>query len=192
MKTIWQRIENWLSIHSPVIRKSLHPSISDAELKNLETIIGCRLPEDFIEFYKIHNGQKTEAEGLIDAEELLSATRIIEEWTVWNHLLNKGDFTKNDGSYYTSTPDKGIKNYWWNPKWIPVSYDGSGNHYCMDLDPEKDGNYGQIIRMWHDDPARELIASSFSQWMKEFAEDLEKGAFIYSKEYGGVIKKEFL
>jgi len=65
--------------------------------------------------------------GLIDAEELLSIERVIEEWSVWKDLLDKGELGEcQDGR---SEPDKGIKSHWWNSKWIPITWDGSGNHF---------------------------------------------------------------
>ena len=34
-----------------------------------------------------------------------------------------------------SDPDVGIRNNWWNDKWIPITYDGAGKHDCLDLAP---------------------------------------------------------
>ena len=42
-----------------------------------------------------------------------------------------------------------------------MTYDGAGNHHCVDLDPEKSGVPGQVITMWHDDDERAVVAGSF-------------------------------
>src|SRR5262249_17787219 len=123
--------------------------------------------------------------GLIDATELLSLERILSEWKVWKEVLDCGDF---DG--VTSEPQDGIKDDWWNQRWVPLTYDGSGNHLCLDCDPGEGGANGQIITMWHDSAERELISASFEGWMNSFAADLENDRYEYSEEYGGLIQKD--
>ena len=122
-------------------------------------------------------------------EELLSFERIADEWKVWKDLLDSKDFEDKNGPF-SSTPDSGIKKDWWNALWIPFTYDGSGNHYCLDLDPSNEGTYGQIIRMWHDDPQRNLVANSFSVWMTDYKNKLVSGQLVYSEDYFGIIDKE--
>jgi cell wall assembly regulator SMI1 len=189
MIEIWNSIELKLTELAPEILNNLNDGVTDEEVNNLENLINAKLPKDFIAFYKIHNGQESESAGLIECEELLSFDRILDEWKVWKDLLDSKDFEDNNGPY-TSTPDNGIKNNWWNALWIPITYDGSGNHYCLDLDPEKGGNYGQIIRMWHDDPERSLEASTFKEWITNYKDKLTDGQLVYSDDYFGIINKE--
>lgn len=189
MNSTWLMIENWLEENAPQIKESLNEGINSKEIEHVENTIGAKLPLDFLEFYKIHNGQDSSSEGLINAEELLSFERIIDEWSIWKDLLDKKTFEEN-GTSFTSEPDKGIKNNWWNPLWIPITYDGSGNHFCLDLDPDENGNYGQIIRMWHDDAIRTLEAKSFTEWINEYVIKLQNGDYIYSEDWGGVINKD--
>ncbi len=65
-------------------------------------------------------------------------------------------------------------------KWY---YDGAGNQDCLDLDPDINGNYGQIITLWHDCDDRELVAVNFRSWLEKIAEDLESGVYIYNQKY---------
>jgi cell wall assembly regulator SMI1 len=185
--SIWNRFENWLTKNAPHLPAELNASASEDAISKLEKKISGTLPKEYIEFLKIHNGQNRESEGLIDTEEILSTKRVIEEWSVWKELLDKGDFKDSQ-----SQADKGIKPDWWNSKWIPITYDGSGNHYCIDLDPDKGGTSGQIIRMWHDSAERELIANSFKEWISNYVNDLEKGKYVYSEDWGGIINKDDL
>lgn len=185
MKEYWSRINNWIQKEAPALAENINGPASAQEIKELENYLGVEFPTSFKDFYLIHNAQTAHSDGLMNAEEFLSLERIKDEWTVWNDLLKGGDF---DG--ITSTPVNGIKNDWWNAKWIPITYDGGGNHICLDLDPEKGGKYGQMIRMWHDDDSRELIAPSFEAWIKTYVEDLEKGEYVHSDEYGGLIRKD--
>lgn len=184
MKELWSAIKAKLSEIAPEIIENLNEGATDENLNLLEKTINAKLPESFKEFYKIHDGQSG-GPGMFDCEEFLSIDRIIDEYSIWKKLL---DQNKLQG---TSNPDEGIKNNWWNSLWIPITYDGSGNHYCLDLDPSEEGHYGQIIRMWHDDSERTLEADSFLEWVTTYKENLESGQFVYSEEYYGIIDKDF-
>jgi len=131
---------------------------------------------------KIHNGQKGNAGWIIDGAELLSVERIIDEWTVWNDLLVSGDFSGCD-----EERSNGVKNDWWNPKWIPFTYDGAGNHLCLDLDPAATGHYGQVITMWHDDAERDIKARSFNEWFTQYVKDVEQGQYVYHDDYEAIV-----
>jgi cell wall assembly regulator SMI1 len=185
MKETWTKIEDWLKKNAGQIYESLNEGATDEQFEELEDLIDKKLPEDFKSFYRIHNGQDQTSYGLIDAEEFLSVERIMDEWNVWKELYDKGVFVDS-----VSEADLGVKEAWWNPLWIPITYDGSGNHYCLDLSPDEGGKKGQIIRIWHDSPERELIADSFSEWMGYFVEDLENDEYIFSEEFGGIVNNE--
>jgi len=188
MKKIWDKIEKKLAEIAPEILKDLNNGVTESDIEKLEKTIGTKLPNDFKDFYKLHNGQNNSA-GLIESEELLSFDRIIDEWSVWKGLLDKKSFEKS-GVPFESDADEGIKNIWWNKFWIPFTYDGSGNHYCIDLDPDKGGKVGQVIRMWHDDSERTLIADSFKEFISGYADDLSNGLMVYSEEYNGIVYDE--
>jgi cell wall assembly regulator SMI1 len=82
-------------------------------------------------------------------------------------------------------PDAGIQKAWWHPAWIPVTYDGVGNHDCIDLAPaDTDGQSGQLLRLWHDDALRYLVADDFAQWVDFYVEDLEAGLYVYLDNVG--------
>jgi cell wall assembly regulator SMI1 len=162
VKELWDRMEKWLKQNNPEILESLHPGASEDEIQSLESKLGVKLPSDLRDSLKIHNGQQEETDGLIGNWELLSVERILEEWNVWNTLYERGDFKE-----ISAEPDDGVRDTWWNPKWIPLTYSGRGDHHCMDLSPAPDGTYGQIITMWHDEEERRLLAPSFSMWFEK-------------------------
>jgi cell wall assembly regulator SMI1 len=187
MQELWKRLENWLQANAPQLLADLNPPAPAAELQQLSALIGAELPADFLAFYRIHDGQKSNAGGLLNAEELLSVARMIDEWTIWNDLLKGGDF---DGA--TSEPGPGVRADWWNPRWLPLTYDGAGNHCCLDLAPAEGGQPGQVIRMWHDDSERALLAGSFTEWVEQYVAGLESGAYIFSEDYDGIISRDDL
>jgi cell wall assembly regulator SMI1 len=84
--SIWNRLENWLTKNASHLTSELNNNASEDDIAKLEKTIGEKLPKEYIEFLKIHNGQNRDSEGLIDTEELLSTERVIEEWSVWKEL----------------------------------------------------------------------------------------------------------
>jgi cell wall assembly regulator SMI1 len=176
MKEIWKTIENKLKEMAPLVYEDLNEGATQEQIDELERVIGAKLPTDFVEFYKIHNGQtpiKFDPEiTLFNHAKLMSIDEIIEVWDMWKGLVEAGEFIDNKNKPKKTNPDTGIKNDWWNTLWIPFFDDGNSNHYCIDLDPAQDGNYGQVIQTWHDDKDRKLIARSFKDWFIQFKDDL--------------------
>jgi cell wall assembly regulator SMI1 len=170
-----------MRINAPELLDTLNPGATEDDFKELEELIKREIPHDFKLFYSIHNGQHVEEKGLINADELMSIEGICSVWKTWNELLEEGINVK-------STPDKGVKDNWWNPFWIPVTYDGSGNNICMDLDPAEGGLSGQMIAMWHDSDHRNIVSHSFEEWISAYVMSMEKGSHVYAPEWGIVEK----
>ena len=162
---------------------------SDAEFSQLEQLIQAKLPEDFKALYHVFNGQAYEEGYVFDGEEWLSLERMAEEWEVWKGLLDDGEFD-DDEEEADEDADPEVNAVWWSPLWIPFTYDGSGNHLCLDLDPTAEGTYGQVIRMWHDDPQRSLEGKTFADWVETYIRGMEEGLYVYSEDYGGIFKKD--
>ena len=179
------RLERWIEKNAHPIKNAMNPGVDTVRLDALEKTLQCHLPQAVRGFYLQSDGQKDHLGGVFEGEELLSTDRILSEWKAWRTVME--DSSMKD---LRSSPDAGVKNDWWNAKWIPITYDGHGNHYCLDLDPAAGGQVGQIIRMWHDGPERELVSSSFESWMLDYVTALEAGNFVYSDEIGGIVTKE--
>ena len=184
MNKQFDKFKQWLSINYSDGLLDLNPPASDDEIKELIKTIGVELPKDFLSVLKIHNGQKGEAAWLFDSQEFLSTHRIIEEFNTWKNLLN----TELQGKI--STSDEGVKNDWWNINWIPITSDGCGDHYCLDLSPTSSGRKGQVITLWYELAEREIVASSFTQWFEDYLEQLYSGELFYSKEHNSIVYKD--
>lgn len=161
----------------------LNPGATEDEILVAEMALGFRFPEDFRASLKRHNGQANN-HTLIGMGPLLSTEDIVSQWTIWKELLD--DDTFDD---VHSDPDPGVKAVWWNLRWIPITYDGAGDHDCIDMDPAEGGTVGQIIEMWHDDSGRPLRSPSFLAWLTACASDLEDGVLIWDNDCGFVQKE---
>lgn len=178
MKHLWEILKKELIAQEVDLTDALKEGANEKDFEEAEKIMGIKFPIDFKEFYKIHNGQNDMKTWLIYEQEFLSLKRIVSEWKIWKDLYDKKTFEK-DGIPYTSSADEGVKDVWWNPKWIPITYDGCGNHYCIDFDPDKNGKVGQIITMYHDDDIRDLVSNSFKEFIEKYIDDLKTGNFIF-------------
>ena len=185
MHSLWNRFDAWLSEHWPEGLASLNPPATDQQIADLQEALGVTLPDDYVACLKIHNGQAANAGGMFDGSEFLSTDEILVQWKVWKDLLDGGDFAG-----ITSDPANGIRDDWWNARWIPFTYNGCGDHLCLDLDPATSGGSGQVITMWHDSAERELISPSFGNWFKAYTKRVFSGDIVYSEEYGGLINRE--
>ena len=156
MKQVWNDIKFWIEANAPHLLNYLAPGASIQDIQDVEIKLNIKFSEAFKEFYMIHNGQTDESECLIYEQKILSLKRIVDEWQVWTDLLDIGELDDDDGNLSTSEPDPGVKNDWWNPKWIPITSNGCGDNFCIDMDPDIDGHFGQIISMYHDIVWRKL------------------------------------
>lgn len=188
MEGTWARIERWLAESAPDVLDSLQPGATEEQISNTEAALGVTLPDEVRASYPIHDGQSPDGPGLMDAWEFLSLSRMLDEWRIWKGLLDGGDLADAK-----SEPEEGVADDWWNPKWIPLTYSGSGDHHCLDLAPTPDGEVGQIILMYHDIPTRQVVARSFGAWLEAFADDLEAGCYVYDgDQYHGLVNKDEL
>lgn len=187
MNDLWKPFESWLAIHWPEGLASLNPPATDDEIAALEQALGVRLPQDYVDCLRVHNGQSDGAGGLFDNSEFLSTTAVLDQWAVWKDLLASGEF---EG--ITSEPQAGIRDDWWNARWIPFTHNGGGDHYCLDLAPAEGGQLGQVITMWHDAGDREIEAASFGAWLARYVAVVLAGEYVYSEDFGGLMHKDYV
>ena len=164
---VWAQFENWLKENWTEGFEDLNPPATDQEIFELQEALGVQLPADFVACLKVHNGQRGMAGGIFEYSEFLSTQAILDQWQVWKDLLDSREF---DGR--SSDPDDGVQDDWWNPKWIPFTHNGGGDHYCIDLAPTETGQSGQVITMWHDMSERKIQAGSFLSWFEEYVGDV--------------------
>ena len=99
------------------------------------------------------------------------------------------DLERFAGSFqnYKSKPGYGIQKDWWNKKWIPLAWDGSGNNICLDLTPALDGGIYGLIMLSHDISEIGIEADSFREWLEVFVNNLELGKYVYSEDFDGFV-----
>ncbi len=173
--TAWQAIAAFLRKHRPEVARSLRKGASPEALGKVEQALGLSLPEGFEESYRRHDGQQEGAEPLVppgasgeDGYRLLPLRELLAEWRRWQELTDRGEFRG-----MKSGPDRGVRDDWWNPGWVPFADNGYGDLLCVDTAPAPGGRAGQIITMNHESTKRELLAPDFVHWLADVAAALK-------------------
>ncbi|MGL4619340.1 MAG: SMI1/KNR4 family protein [Chroococcidiopsis sp.] len=182
MEDIWKGIEAWLAVNAPELLDSLKPGATEAEIQETESFLGVSLPEDVKAFYRIHDGQwawydKPELErynSLYNLHRFLPLSRLREEWKIWLDV-----FENLEPEYQWVTLDRGETVPTWSQKFIPLTSDGCGDAYFLDMSAVLlGGNVGQIIENRKCNGLYP-VASSFRVWVEMFVADLEAGRYWY-------------
>ena len=177
----WRRYtEKATEAHAPFMSYLNAGAPADA-IAAAERAVGCAFSDDLRHLLARHDG--SDDHFVLPGWELFPAARIAKEWAVWADLYR----TRFKPEGYDCEPNGPVcGDEWWRLKWIPFCGDGGGNHLCIDMEPADGGTPGQVITLWHDEPARNLIAPSLTGFIEIIAEDFEDGALIWDEDWGGV------
>ncbi len=194
MNDLWHRFENWLEQNIPDAIQTLNPGASLEEIETIQNILNIKLPDDYIASCMIHNGQNQESPSLTCWGTLLSLgvisdssfTTLCAEWTMLKGVYDEYGINESEGDRL----DNLVKNFWWIPKWIPITSNGGGDGLCLDLDPGENGTQGQVIEFIHDSGSRKVEAPSFRSWFEQLVNGVEEGSIVYDEEWGLVSRDD--
>ncbi|MGC5324366.1 SMI1/KNR4 family protein [Brevibacillus sp. SYSU BS000544] len=178
MKERLEKYYTWVEQNFPHLKDCLNKGATAEEISELEQTLGFSLPEDYREFLRIHNGQKshqeTGVEGLLGGWTLLSIKDVIQTWEDWNSLQR--DF-EIGGVEFEITSQGHVKPMMWNRHWVPFLVRDGSSLYCIDADPADNGKVGQIILFDHDGDTRKVFADNFTMWFEAFLSTVEEGHY---------------
>jgi cell wall assembly regulator SMI1 len=167
----WRTIELRLATAHPALLERVPKGADPSLLSEVEAEIGVALPALVRAIYLLHDGIGMPA--FVDRKSqpsfLLSLADAVAEWRLWHELLRKGMF---DDTRVTVT-DGAVRARWWSERWLPISADGAGNHYCLDMDPASGGQVGQVIGFWHDDGERNARARDLADYLVDEVDAVE-------------------
>ena len=124
MRDVWDRIEAVLRTTAPEILAALPAGASLQATAAAEAHLGFALPADVRESYAVHDGSGDadllphRASHLIGVP-LLSLNEAVRTRQMWLEFLDRGPFGQ-------PSPAGPIRRTWWNPRWVPVTWDGGG------------------------------------------------------------------
>lgn len=166
--SLFERLEQWLDTHAPLIHAELTPGVKDSELDELEALTGQTLPPDYRALYRRH-GDWGKALRLTH----MPLTRVHRDWLMWESLSRKDFATSTEG--HRSFPPDAITPRHINLGWIPFLTDYGGNSVGVDLAPASGGVHGQVITFGRDEREKYVLAPSLADFLREYVERLETG-----------------
>jgi cell wall assembly regulator SMI1 len=178
VKELFDRVHHWLAAHAQHVLAGLAPGASAEQIRAAKEALGVTLPADVKDAYRVHDG----GPGFLWGQNWFSLAQMVGEWREMAALADKGMFAGRQ-----SEPDGPIRKVWWHKAWIPLTGDGWGNLYCLDLAPRKGGTVGQVIEWVHDEPQREVAAASFTDWLEDFLAELELGTYGAHPAFAGLV-----
>lgn len=184
----WRTIEAvlWENAHS--VYQALRKPVSDASLARLARLVPGKLPRDFVQSLKIHDGLRDSYLGeirLFNFNALLPVSAIIAEYKGMCSLQSECGFPGNQCG-----GDPRVRNdAHWRPGWVPIM-DSDGDKLVLDLDPAPGGTAGQVFT-WSNTGSwpQSVLGASFGEWLAGLAEALGKRRFRLS-EYGSIWLEE--
>jgi len=176
VEDVWRRIEVWLEINAPEMLRSLRPGATLDAIRAAEATLDVTFPDDLVASYLVHDGQEPLSDALMGDWDVLSLKNVVAQWEMMRELPPDDD--PRDADNLTDP----VRHDWWNPRWVPVSYDGGGDLRCVDLDPAPSGIVGQVITFWHTVEDRDVVARNFREWLNAFADDLERDRYTVGEE----------
>jgi cell wall assembly regulator SMI1 len=172
----------WENAHS--VYRALRKPSTDAQLARLAKLFPTKLPRDFTQSLKVHDGLRGSYLGrlrLFDYYALLPVASIIAEYKCLCGLQAECPFGGSQAG-----GDPAVRNdAHWRPGWLPIM-DADGDKLALDLDPAPGGTAGQVIA-WSNTGGRPLrvLSPSFAIWLACLAERLDKRRFRLD-EFGGI------
>jgi cell wall assembly regulator SMI1 len=178
IRASWEKISFWYASNAPKGALTLSPGASEDEIQLLERLLGVNLPADIRESYAIHDGNRYLQSFFPDGGALQSIDRIAQAWLVLADRVSKGLVVYAENVF----PEGPIKKTWWNLRWIPIMETGAGDYGCVDLEPANGGHLGQVISFVDEVGPLRVLASSWQEYLSQFADDLEHGRIRYDTQ----------
>ncbi|KTB59111.1 beta-1 3-glucan biosynthesis protein [Pseudomonas viridiflava ICMP 13104] len=189
MKTVIERLEQWLENNLPEVRADLAPGCSQASLAEFESQVGRAFPQGLADLYRAHDGQAGGVNtGPFFGLTFLSLAQARNHWESWKQIVDEysPEDMKEASAFCKSAMPGGIKEVYANQYWVPFAHDYGGNYLGVDLDPAQRGTSGQVINFGRDEDERFVVALSLETFVEWLVCQLESGnALIRDEDDGG-------
>ncbi len=179
LKTSLQIILQSLAELAPrIVEYSLNEGATPEDFENLEMVIKNKLPDDFKELYKTHNGLNDEDNwgNFFYGMPFFSIADIITECEF------RSNQSKNIALISLNTFDPQIDgSNIYNLNWLSIG-SGSDCNLFVDLAPSNKGSYGQVIFIDETYRVGILVANSVSELVVNFATDLKNNLYSLNSD----------
>lgn len=184
------RLDAWYTANLPADKYVFNPPATAEEIAAFEHLVGFRMPHSYRQLYRWHDGENDDRWGHFYGLPLLSLSAAGAEWKSWVGVL--ADFKGNRYAVPGGAwPQDAVDPAYINPRWIPLTHDGSGNHIGLDFDPWPGGRVGQVILFGRDEDVKAVLADSLGRFLEWVADLLEGGNFRLKVNEGERALRQF-
>lgn len=184
------RLDTWYAAHLSLDRYAFNPPATDDALDALAKVLGVELPPSYRQLYRWHDGENDDRSGHFYGLPLLPLKEVENQWWAWRKVLayfKGGRYAAPGGGW----PAGAVDPAYINPRWIPLTHDGSGNHIGIDLDPWPKGRVGQVILYGRDEDVKVVLADSLGGFLGWIADLLESGNYRLTTAAGEQRLRDF-
>ena len=184
------QLDAWYAANLPADKYVFNPPASDAEIDDLQALLGVPLPASLRQLYRWHNGENDDRWGHIYGLPLLPLKYVASEWKAWKDILREfggNRYAVAGGAW----PSNAVDPAYINPAWIPLTSDGSGGHIGLDFDPWPGGRIGQVILFGRDEDVKVVLAESLGTFLQWILGLLESGNFRLGLAEGEIVLRKF-
>ena len=159
MKEHFAQIETWLKSNAPDLANLFNPPATDAEIAAFEQKHNLVFPPELKQLYLVHNGEKSESDGIFGCWKLLPLERVSDEIELMDH----------EGR-------------------IPILLSGgSDSYYVKSFDESKPDT--KLYECWHEQPdEKTIIAQSLNDYFTEFNKKLIDGQYVLDPDSDNPLK----
>ena len=159
----------------------LNPGATDNEIHCFEKKIGVELPQEFIDFYKVHNGQKGVL-FIFGQYRLYSLNEIIESSTEMQAMFLEKNIKLIEKNGFLRKANK---------KWLFFGTTGGEGELFLNVGYDNEGKIGQVGYYVHEDGPR-FYNLSFKSFFASIINDITSKRLIYDENAGVFMRKSDL
>jgi len=184
------RLDAWYAGNLPPDQYVFNPPATAAQLDAFEEIVGLRMPRSYRQLYSWHDGENDDRWGHVYGLPILTLKRAAADWQQWQKTLVAfgGDRYPVRGGAW---PEGAVDPAYTNPRWIPLTNDGSSDNIGLDFDPWPNGRVGQVILYGRNEDVKVVLAESLGLFLDWIARLLESGNFRLQAAPGEEILRQF-
>lgn len=130
------------------------------------------IPQDLFDWFYKFSETSSELKEYEHCMEFINVSQMFEEWKSWTDFYD--DESMNDPERFKSEPDGAVRRVYCNRNWVPIARDSGGNYIGIDLDPDENGVYGQIINFGRDERTKYVFADSIKEFYDLLTESKEE------------------
>ena len=159
----------------------------DSEINLLKSYFDKNIPNDFIEYLKIYNGQ-THNNFEIQPFSYYSFIPVNE---IVDIIKTQNELWKNEDIINWISENK-IKPKVWDKNWLPIASE-STSYLILDLNPGKNGIFGQIFQLFSGmdyEDNKVVLADSFLEFSELLINKLENNDYEIEEDEPIIIFKD--